>query len=90
MDVIRASIFGFDNIIATMGTALTKDHINNIKRLSLNIILCFDGDEAGQKATLSAGNLFQEAGIEVKVIVLGRPVFKSLPLTSISSVVIDG
>ena len=70
MDVIRASIFGFDNTIATMGTALTKDHINNIKRLSLNIILCFDGDEAGQKATLSAGNLFQEAGIEVKVIEL--------------------
>ena len=70
MDIIRASIYGFDNTIATMGTALTKDHINNIKRLSLNIILCFDGDEAGQKATLSAGNLFQEAGIEVKVIEL--------------------
>ena len=70
MDIIRASIYGFDNTIATMGTALTRDHINNIKRLSLNIILCFDGDEAGQKATLSAGNLFQEAGIEVKVIEL--------------------
>lgn len=70
MDIIRASIYGFDNTIATMGTALTKDHISNIKRLSPNIILCFDGDEAGQKATMSAGNLFGEAGIEVKVIEL--------------------
>ena len=39
MDIIRASIYGFDNTIATMGTALTKDHISNIKRLSPNIIL---------------------------------------------------
>ena len=70
MDIIRASIYGFDNTIATMGTALTKDHISNIKRLSPNIILCFDGDEAGQKATMAAGNLFGEAGIEVKVIEL--------------------
>ncbi len=70
MDIIRASIYGFDNTIATMGTALTKDHISNIKRLSPNIILCFDGDEAGVKATISAGNLFLEAGIEVKVIEL--------------------
>lgn len=70
MDIIRASIYGFDNTIATMGTALTKDHIGNIKRLSPNIILCFDGDEAGQKATMAAGNLFGEAGIEVKVIEL--------------------
>lgn len=70
MDIIRASIYGFDNTIATMGTALTKDHISNIKRLSPNIILCFDGDEAGQKATMAAGNLFGEADIEVKVIEL--------------------
>lgn len=53
-----------------MGTALTKDHIKEIKRLSNNIILCFDGDEAGVKATLANGELFKSEGIEVKVITL--------------------
>lgn len=70
MDIIRASTIGVRNTVATMGTALTKDHIQDIKRLSPNIILCFDGDAAGEKATLSAGALFQEAGIETKVIAL--------------------
>ena len=70
MDIIRASTIGIKNTVATMGTALTKDHIKEIKRLSNNIILCFDGDEAGVKATLTAGELFKSEGIEVKVIML--------------------
>ncbi len=70
MDIIRASTVGIKNTVATMGTALTKDHIKEIKRLSNNIILCFDGDEAGVKATLANGELFKSEGIEVKVITL--------------------
>ncbi len=70
MDIIRASTAGIKNTVATMGTALTKDHIKEIKRLSNNIILCFDGDEAGVKATLTSGELFKSEGIEVKVISL--------------------
>lgn len=70
MDIIRASAVGIKNTVATMGTALTKDHIKEIKRLSNNIILCFDGDEAGVKATLANGELFKSEGIEVKVITL--------------------
>ena len=70
MDIIRASTVGIKNTVATMGTALTKDHIKEIKRLSNNIILCFDGDEAGVKATLASGELFKSEGIEVKVITL--------------------
>lgn len=70
MDIIRASTIGVKSTVATMGTALTKDHIGSIKRLSNNIILCFDGDEAGKKATMAAGTLFEEANIEVKVISL--------------------
>ena len=70
MDIIRASTVGIKNTVATMGTALTKDHIKEIKRLSNNIILCFDGDDPGVKATLASGELFKSEGIEVKVITL--------------------
>lgn len=70
MDIIRASTVGIKNTVATMGTALTKDHIKEIKRLSNNIILCFDGDDPGVKATLASGELFKSEGIEVKVIIL--------------------
>lgn len=72
MDIIRASSIDVKNTVATMGTALTRDHVQDIKRLSNTIILCFDGDEAGEKATLSAGELFLENGIETKVIRLPR------------------
>ena len=70
MDIIRASSVGIKNTVATMGTALTKDHIKEIKRLSNNIILCFDGDDAGIKATIAAGELFASEDLEVKVISL--------------------
>ena len=70
MDIIRASTIGVKNTVATMGTALTKEHIKDIRRLSNNIILCFDGDAPGIKATLSAGEAFKEEGIETKVIEL--------------------
>ncbi len=70
MDIIRASTVGIKNTVATMGTALTKDHIKEIKRLSNNIILCFDGDDAGVKATIASGELFASEGLEVKVISL--------------------
>ena len=73
MDVIRASSIGIKNTVALMGTALTKEQIILIKRLSNNIILCLDGDDPGQHATLSIGNTLHEQGIEVKVIKLPNP-----------------
>ena len=73
MDVIRASSIGIKNTVALMGTALTKDQINLLKRLSKNIILCLDGDEAGVKATLANGELLLKEGIEVKVVPLPNP-----------------
>jgi len=73
MDVIRASSIGIRNTVALMGTALTKEQINHIKRLSNNIILCLDGDDPGQHATLNIGTTLFENGIEVKVIVLPNP-----------------
>ena len=70
MDVIRASSIGIKNTIALMGTAMTKEQMNLIKRLSNNIILCLDGDDPGQHAMLSIGDMLLNAGIEVKVVVI--------------------
>ncbi len=70
MDVIRASTIGVKNTVALMGTALTNNQINLIKRLSSNIILCLDGDSPGVKAMLSIGDSLLSQGIEVKVVLL--------------------
>ena len=70
MDVIRASTIGVKNTIALMGTALTDEQISLIKKLSLNVYLCLDGDEAGQNADLHNGELLEKAGLNVKVVCL--------------------
>lgn len=71
MDVIRAYTIGVKNVVALMGTAMTKEQIQLIKRLSNQVILCFDGDEAGRKATLTNGELLVKAGVtHIKVIAL--------------------
>lgn len=67
-DVIRADTVGVTNCVATMGTALTKQHINILKKITDNIILCFDGDKAGEDATIRAIPLLEECGIEPKII----------------------
>jgi len=68
MDVIRASTVGINNVIATMGTALTKEHKNIIRNMTNNVVLCFDGDAAGEKATLAAIELLEDTGINIKVV----------------------
>ena len=68
MDVIRASTIGVNNCIATMGTALTRDHKSIIKNMTNNIVLCFDGDSAGEKATISAIELLEDTGIDIKIV----------------------
>ncbi len=73
MDVIRASSIGIKNTVALMGTALTKEQLNLLKRLSSNIILCLDGDDPGVHATLNIGEMLLKQGIEVKVISLPNP-----------------
>lgn len=70
MDVIRASTIGLDNCIALMGTALTREQMKLIKRLSNNITLCLDGDKPGQNAAYKIGEEFLKEGIEVKVVTL--------------------
>lgn len=71
MDVIRAYTIGVKNVVALMGTAMTKEQIQLIKHLSNHVILCFDGDDAGRKATLANGDLLVKAGVNnIKVIAL--------------------
>lgn len=70
-DVITMHRYGFETTVACLGTAITKDHIRELKRLCDNLILCLDGDSAGQKATLRALEVFAEVpDVNLKVAVL--------------------
>lgn len=68
MDVIRAYTVGIKNVIAMMGTAVTETQAHLIKRMAKDIILCFDGDEAGAKATMSCSNELLKIGVTPKII----------------------
>jgi DNA primase len=68
MDVIRAWSVGIKNVVATMGTAVTENQAKLIKRMGQEIILCFDGDEAGAKATMACINEMNKINAEVKVV----------------------
>lgn len=68
MDVIRAYTIGVTNVVATMGTAVTKTQANLIKRMGKQVILCFDGDEAGAKATMACSNELIDIGVIPDVI----------------------
>lgn len=67
MDVIAFARAGINHVVATLGTACTKEQIRLMKQCSNRIVLCYDGDKAGRKATLKAAKLMQQAGIEVSV-----------------------
>ena len=68
MDVIALYMVGIYNVVASMGTAITKEHAKLLKKLSTNVIMCFDGDNAGNKATLSCAKELNEVGIYPKVV----------------------
>ena len=68
MDVIRLYSIGIKNVVATMGTAITKNQASLIRKLSSNIILMFDGDEAGNKATLTAIEELNDFNLNIKII----------------------
>lgn len=68
MDVIRAYTVGLKNCVATLGTAFGKEQAMLVRKLSTNVILCFDGDDAGLKATKSAITELENIGISPKIV----------------------
>ena len=70
MDVISLVQSGIENVVASMGTALTKDQARILKRYSDKVIISYDGDFAGRKATLRGLDILRDEGLDVKVITL--------------------
>ena len=68
MDVIRAYTVGYENVVASLGTAFGSSQAMLIRKLSNNVILCFDGDAAGLKATKAAVEELIKIGIEPKIV----------------------
>lgn len=70
LDVVSLTQAGFKNVVASMGTALTKDQARILKRYSDKIIISYDGDFAGQKAAVKGLEILSEEGLDVKVAVM--------------------
>ena len=68
MDAIRLYSQGIKNVVALMGTSLTKDQVNILKKLRAKIILMLDNDEAGEIATYQNGNILEENQLNPLVI----------------------
>ena len=68
MDAIALHQYGFDCAVASLGTSLTEEHAVLISRYVEQVVLIYDGDEAGQRATRRAIPILEKAGIQVKVL----------------------
>ena len=68
VDVVTMHQYGFDNAVASMGTSLTEDQATLLKRYTDQVVLLYDGDAPGQKATRRAIPILEKVGINVKVL----------------------
>jgi len=68
IDVVALHQYGFDNAVASLGTSLTEEQATLLTRYTEQIVLIYDGDEAGQRATRRAIPILEKAGIQVKVL----------------------
>ncbi len=68
MDVIRLYTIGIYNVVATMGTAITNEQVNLIRKLTKNVLLMFDGDSAGAKATGSFIEVSKDIDFDIKIV----------------------
>lgn len=68
MDVLKAHSFGFDTALASLGTALTHEQGELLKRYSSNVIIAYDMDEAGRKATERTSLILKEQGFNIRVL----------------------
>ena len=67
MDAISLYQAGFKNVVASMGTSLTIEQAKLLKRYTDRVLICFDGDSAGQKATLRSLTIFENEGFDIRV-----------------------
>lgn len=72
LDVIRLYTSGFKNVVATLGTSLTAEHVRILKRYADEALVVFDGDKAGEAASLRGLDIFLEESMSVKVISLTK------------------
>jgi DNA primase len=69
-DAIALHQAGVTNVVATLGTALTPDHVRTLRRFATKIVLLFDPDEAGIRASVRSVDLFADSGLGVRVVSL--------------------
>ena len=68
MDVIALHAAGFENAVATLGTALTQEQARLMAKHTKQVLICYDSDDAGQNATRKAVRMLSEVGLDVKII----------------------
>ncbi len=68
IDVVTLHQYGFDNAVASLGTSLTEEQVALLSRYTEQVVLTYDGDEAGQRASARAIPMLEKAGIQVKVL----------------------
>lgn len=71
MDVIALYGNGVKNAVATLGTSLTKEHGKLLKKYAKEVVLAFDGDEAGVKAAIRSISILENEGLKIRVLSLG-------------------
>lgn len=69
-DVIALRQAGFEPVVASMGTALTEGHLKQLVRLTKHLVLCFDGDAAGEAATLRGMEAAAAQGFDLRVVTM--------------------
>ncbi len=70
IDVVSLHQYGFDNAVASLGTSLTEEQATLLSKYTEQVVLIYDGDNAGQNATKRAIPILEKAGIQVKVLQL--------------------
>ena len=70
IDVVALHQYGFDNAVASLGTSLTEEQASLLSKYTDQVVLIYDGDNAGQNATKRAIPILEKAGIQVKVLQL--------------------
>lgn len=70
MDTVALYKAGYKNVVASMGTSLTVEQARLVKRYTDTVLICYDGDAAGQKATVRGLEILNENGLEVRVVSL--------------------